>query len=136
MTHLFLVEDLAKWAVKLGFDDPCFGHWDSGELYFHYQHECFYGKSKMDQTDFNGFGGDKAPLWTQVIDWLRESHNIVLIPQYVGNVSKRNYFICDMITDKCKKDLSDMKRRLYYNAIQDGVKAAFKLLDDERTIGN
>ena len=85
MEKQFVTYDIAKTLKELGFNEPCFGFYD-------------------DTRELNcGFSGSKgyiystfthnvrktiviAPLWQQVIDWLREKHYID-IKVYIKSVS-------------------------------------------------
>ena len=68
MKEQFVTYEIALVLKELGFNEECFGYFKTDKNL----HE-FYGSSEQ-VIDCN----IQAPLWQQVIDWLREKHNIYL----------------------------------------------------------
>lgn len=81
MEKQFVTYEIALKLKELGFNDPCFAYWFTVN-----------GKnpqiSKRD-IHFNGYknysdSNTIAPLWQQVIDWLRIQHCTLVHPFYRG----------------------------------------------------
>lgn len=84
LKHLFVDYENAKKLKELGFDDPCFAFFnedyiDNGVVgignpknYNDFSFNKTWRRSSVDDIV-------SAPLTQQVIEWLREKHNIVLI---------------------------------------------------------
>ena len=84
MKEQFVTYEIALKLKELGFDEECFGLYKNKILFRYY--ETF---------TWNDFSNSiKAPLWQQVIDWLREEHGIHIIINktygYVLLLNKRN----------------------------------------------
>ena len=88
MKEQFVTYEIAKYLKDLGFDEPCLGIYNGmQEIYCDSKIEHFTSQEKAQYI----FGNDKvnvilAPLWQQVIDWLREVYKIhILIQRVIGN---------------------------------------------------
>ena len=64
MKKEFATYEISLELKGLGFDEPCLGFWND---YKRLDFSIFVDKNKNLL---------KAPLWSQVIDWLREKHDI------------------------------------------------------------
>lgn len=75
MEEQFVAYEMALKLKELGFNEPCFGFWDKPydkwTLTLQYPNELDYGYiNKYDNIKVS------APLWQQVVDWLRIKRNI------------------------------------------------------------
>lgn len=67
LSNLFLPYELALIAKQKGFNEPCLGYWEIDNLgtnLFIPSHPCRFEETAVNQVT--------APLYQQVIDWLRE----------------------------------------------------------------
>lgn len=72
MENLFVPYDLALKLKEKGFDEPCFTWYEVHDLYKEHELNNF-----LLYRNHNRFVNDiSAPLYQQVIDWLREKHEI------------------------------------------------------------
>lgn len=89
MKEQFVPYEIANILKEKGFDEPCFGTYNSFGDFIQSNSEYPLPKNsdklhddiwlKHIQTHFPDHTPDMlctAPLWQQVIDWLREKHNI------------------------------------------------------------
>lgn len=60
----FVTYEIAKKMKELGFDEPCLGYWQGGDLVVHYP------IVRLDHTMIY------APLWQQAIEWLYKVHKV------------------------------------------------------------
>lgn len=94
MNEQFVTYEIASEFKKLGFNEPCLGHYeDNIEIFTHKPIKGklnlgFLGQCKSEPYDWNNAPkwGTKsqifysAPLWQQVIDWLSYNHQITIRP--------------------------------------------------------
>lgn len=78
MDNQFATYEIAKSLKKLGFNKKCFGYYrnllGSNEIIFSDSiKNNSKNNSELDNTKYNYIA---APLWQQVIDWLRDDHGI------------------------------------------------------------
>jgi len=85
MEHLFVPFEICLTLREKGFDEPCRDHWERGqndkEWELFTSGEWLTKKDLMaDYKDANGnlCGEISAPLYQQVLDWLREKHKIYI----------------------------------------------------------
>ena len=75
MEEQFVIYEIALAMKELGFDEPCFGYFNSDE-------ELIYGIDiKMIKYAHKYHREDDSvlsPLWQQAIDWFRNEHDIVI----------------------------------------------------------
>lgn len=97
--EFFVTYDIAKKLKELGFAEPCAVCWNEKEVLISFG-------SIFRPSNYNtGWGSNiSAPLWQQVIDWLREKHgyHFELIPdEETGEWYCISYFMLKMSeTDK------------------------------------
>lgn len=79
MKEQFVTYEIALKLKELGFDEECFGYYseqhDKTKFLCLYQEEDYFDEIRLE-----------APLWQQVIDWLREKHDIVI------EIARQKYF--------------------------------------------
>ena len=106
MTKQFVQYDLALALSKKKFDEPCFGKYtknDSDGIFWLIVTEAsynmekkvvIYGSPRNYNTNlFSKEGTISAPIYQQVVDWLREKHKIVIHPDYVDSNARPVYCI-------------------------------------------
>ena len=128
MKEQFVPYEIANILKEKGFDEPCFGTYNSFGDFIQSNSEYPLPKNsdklhddiwlKHIQTHFPDHTPDMlctAPLWQQVIDWLRDKHQIEIVLSGITVYDIRKYHIC-----------------LYYNV--DGIMTDHSmLLFDEET---
>ena len=121
MKNQFVTYEIALKLKELGFDEECFCTYHNAELSRNPSH-------KIDATPIQGkpyiWKNSKfhnsivcAPLWQQVIDWLREEHNIHLyLPKsvYDGYV----YVVNSKYSDTIYNDYYDAREQAILKAIE------------------
>lgn len=76
MKKQFVTYKIALALKELGFDEKCFGWYDNeGRFFFPSNNTLHTRNSKVEGRSDNII---TAPLWQQVIDWLREEYNIYI----------------------------------------------------------
>lgn len=128
MKDLFLPYELALIAKQKGFNEPCIGYfaknYATGE-----DNQLSLADRPIEASKFKS-KYLAAPLYQQIIDWLREKHNIdIVIDRCVGSVR----FCAKIIKPKKNQPLycefagSFMD---YYETLNKAIEEAFKLLPD------
>ena len=83
MKEQFVTYEIALKLKELGFDEKCFGYYseqhDKTKLLCLYQEEDYFDEIRLE-----------APLWQQVIDWLREKYNLYISIE--ANFSKKRWY--------------------------------------------
>lgn len=74
MTDLFVSYELAKTLKLIGFNEPCLGFYNNNTIQL-WSGKLHIANVKNNQIKQNFF---TAPLYQQVIDWFRETHNLVI----------------------------------------------------------
>ena len=83
MKKQFVTYEIALKLKELGFDEECLGYYtinNKGLLYPYNMHKYIYRKDFL----------CVAPLWQQVIDWLREKYNLYISIE--ANFSKKRWY--------------------------------------------
>jgi len=90
MEKLFIPQVLALTVKGKGFNELCLAKWNiqiKGESIpdFHYNYEregLWFNHNGKDVSGLNGNDGREflwsAPMYQQVVDWLREKHNLLI----------------------------------------------------------
>ena len=90
MENEFVTYEIAKLLKELNFDEPCLAWYYFNEKNSSYALNSFkqdYG-DKFDWWKYSELDSDvyvdhlMAPLWQQVINWLREKYNISVEPNF------------------------------------------------------
>ena len=104
MKEQFVPYEIAIKLKEKGFDEPCFGTYGFNnikpkKLYLPEDIREEFNE-RIDVSDIvNGINGDDvaAPLWQQVIDWLRTEHNIYLwVYKYYDDEVEKDLYRFDM----------------------------------------
>jgi len=100
LKNLFIPYNLASLAMEKGFDEPCLCHYhndneDLSDTGF-YLAEYFnaMGITTTQYRSNKGMGNVvAAPLYQQILDWLKTEHDIVIYPDYSSKWKSPNYII-------------------------------------------
>lgn len=131
---LFVTYEIAIKLKEKGFDEPCFRGYNSAYtennkpvlhdfVYGELQTNTMYEKRRL--ADVNVC---TAPLWQQVIDWLRINHNIDIS---ITNCNNRNdeweYRLYSMIlSEKHNLDYDSSFNKLFFNTYEEAKQAAIE----------
>lgn len=129
MKHLFVNFETALKLKELGFDEECFGWWhicNSKELRYFFDKEYFLVIKQNWNSECIVIN---APIYQQVIDWLREKHNLVIVHDLQAgtsmhyNASEEHFqFNVIKINDcKTKNALHPMHNGKSFNTYYDGL---------------
>ena len=123
MNHLFVSYQLCLQLKKLGFNEPCFGFYkanlyilgkkDTAKLFLQYrENQTFF--------DPNRKWDCLAITYQQVMDWLRENHNIeVRAKTWISPTNTTLYFPSVYIKRAKKKEFGfEWSDELFYNKPQ------------------
>lgn len=123
MKHLFIPFELATIAKEKGFNEDCFGYIrPDNTLNLEYDY-IFCTNDLLEESE-----NCTAPLYSQIIDWFRETHKINVWVQLYGNSFKQRYVPCTM------KGLNPNNTKEYnyntdfYEALTKAIEEAFKLI--------
>lgn len=130
MKKQFVTYEIALKLKELGFDEGCLMYWSK-------YYSPYFGGTKSNETpilvDFEEKLYEQrkelprkyysAPLWQQVIDWLREEHNILITEDYDMFPSHRRW-VCKC---KCYKFLYDNDYG-FYEAREQAILKAIELI--------
>jgi len=151
---LFVSKELAKTLTEKKFDKPCLAHYFVfGEGKKRTNSELFIGgefpsvSEKEEELQKNAYHDISVPLYQQVIDWLREVHNIeinIMRYTYEGGVYKGKCYMwyVDQHDPKYNNELAAYGSYLllnerksqgydfhdYYEALTEAIKAALSLI--------
>jgi len=121
MKHLFLPYELALLAKEKGFDEPClmafYGENNYGQPFDKLFLPASFGKYKNSLASLNNIA---APLYQQIIDWLRVKHSIWV---YCSNTANSGELFWLKISKKGK--LIYERNDITFNSPQEAYSAAF-----------
>jgi hypothetical protein len=122
MEHLFIPYELAIIAKEKGFNEPCIRGVKNGERWANISFDLFNQEGFLEFT---------LPLHQQIIDWLRDNHNIELgsPKNIIFNGGKRHFRVSIYKIGEKKgllKELSGFNE--YYEALNEAIKQALKLI--------
>ena len=85
MKDKFVTPEIASDLKKLGYDEPCFGYYTSNDKF-----SMFVDVENCNTNNEFGFY-PTAPLWQDVVDWLREFHFLwIETPMYIIQQGRLN----------------------------------------------
>lgn len=116
MNKQFVTYEIALKLKELGFDEECLGYYTDGHLILSVRQPYYPHKVT------------KAPLWQQVIDWLREKYNLYV--NIEPNISKNWEFSIYNLNDSLlfgAKSLYINKELNYYEAREQAILKAIEL---------
>lgn len=145
MEKQFVTYEIALKLKELGFDEPCLAYFESvydgltqkhaGRLVLGNKPEHLQSYKQL--IYIFGQNNQLAPLWQQVIDWLREKHSILIYPHFCEDGV---FFLCVRKGTFIKDSLSqimplfDDSSRLetlkhdYHDSLIKAIKEALKLI--------
>lgn len=159
MKHLFVPfvpYELAKLSKEKGFDEKCLGFWRSSQdiTFTSYNNNCITSRNTFltikgkDNFVYTPEPNDAdtnpnyerikwkmkiaAPTHQQVVDWLREEHDIYIFTYPVGLDKKTIGFCWDV--EQANKDYGNhtdqdyTKYKTYYEALNKAIEEALKLI--------
>ena len=85
MKEQFVSFEMALKLKKLGFVENCFAKYDENACFYYLS--GFWGFPLEEETDI------LAPLWQQVLEWLREIFQIDIIIESSGKSNIKSYII-------------------------------------------
>jgi hypothetical protein len=107
MKEQFVTYDISLKLKELGFDEPCFGYFNISTKSFYFADNGEYMLSKNLPSIIVS-----APLWQQVIDWLKREYSIC--------VTQTPSIVVDswiVVTSDSKTIFSGSKEQAILNAI-------------------
>lgn len=126
----FVSYKTAKKLLKLGFNSECFAGYDMEN-----HKELFVGFDEYDGEIFNREYYIPAPLYQQVLQWLREIHNINIIINYDYSYSMDkeyySYRIRRLDSDKFIQETFGETYNTYKQAIQEGINQALSSIEND-----
>ncbi len=138
MDKLFIKYKIALELKEKGFDEPCFGYYEnqSKKLIINYtnqpsNHPEAEKRPSMFITDNRNSvipqWSTSAPTHQQVCDWLRENHNIHLVPINCGTNAVVLGYIW-FIQVGMKQDAPNTKKGTYYESLNNAIEESLKLI--------
>lgn len=131
MEETLVTFDIAKFAREIGFDWECntyyntFGNPDTYKYYEGDGSGVDINSTCEENDAYNNKVICIAPTQSILQKWLREEHNIILIPDYNVNEFKYFYWI---ITKDETKECSEYIHKTYEDALEVGFESALKLI--------
>lgn len=122
MTNLFVPYEIAKTVKIKKFDEPCISYYDeSKHLGNNPEWLKYNSRSKVLIS---------APTYSQVVDWLREKHNLHLAVNIERVPIRYFYWLCRMgTTDDIQSEESCYAEYdTYYESMIKGIEEALKLI--------
>lgn len=117
MKDLFIPYELAVVALEKGFDHYCLAAYKRSDR----------SLKVMDGTESGHYSEWlSAPLYQQIIDWLREQHQIVVSVNVVDNISGNFYGELTSIGGRFFARETDYGS--YYEALNKAIEEALKLI--------
>lgn len=124
---LFVTYEIAKKLEELGIFFDSFGYYDD-ENKLRYNH---YGYPEQNKDD----GVLNAPLHQQVIDFLRENHKLVPLPQICSNGT----YLCRVVKNQYPDydlDVVNSYHNTYYEALESAILKALELIKTTKMENN
>jgi len=133
MEHLFLPYDLSMMAKIKGFNEPCLAYYNSitKEIGYTYPSHTRYHINTVDKLF------PSAPLYQQIIDWLRKTHKIH-IQIFIGHDEDKIWYNFDLEPVElgynyephtCDTDVEGYdKENGYYLTLNKAITEAFKII--------
>ncbi len=150
MKHLFISYELALIAKQKGFNEPCIGYWESNQhpnpkegvsweklsMWGNYFVLEEFEDCRLILTDNEWYYKSmiKAPLYQQIVDWLREKHKIFIwsnpILNKIDSPFKMNFIPSISMEDENYTDPFDVDDLCedYYVALNKAIEEVFKLI--------
>lgn len=132
MKKLFVPYEIAKKLKEKGFDENCLGYYrnDSKTIFFS---EFEINNDFILKNNYRFI----APLYQQVVDWLRDKHKLYITIYRVRSYINESHCWClDYINNEAKitksypidKSMVGVKEKDYYTALTKAIEEALKLI--------
>lgn len=128
--NLFIPYNLSILAQKKGFNEYCIGYYykrrDNGEIH---GLDTFFIDTNQNIQQWNELEEPtEAILYQQIIDWLREKHNILLGYGYYPNYNEK--FACTLNFIEPKNYIKGIvyTGKTYYEALNKAIEESLKLI--------
>ncbi len=125
MNQLFVSYELALRLRNLGFNEYCFSNYNDDNSLFEFWEESDPDGTIIKNSERNN--DITAPMYQQVVDWLRDTYKIMIHVEKVIN-SDNYYPVINNVSHKHNQALWD---DTYYGAMEKGILDAMKLKYDE-----
>jgi len=126
MKNLFVPYELAVIAKEKGFNEPCLARFidDGNKSLEIWDWDIPLRNSTNEEEDTLC----TAPLYQQIVDWLREKHSIwiTIYNQYKDENAGKCYGYKVQMKDTCKSNVAQSDN--YYKALNKAIEEAFKLI--------
>lgn len=123
MNHLFVPYPLALLAKEKGFNERCLGWYQSDKCpYNKYESTNSHLKELLMRPEHC-----TAPLYQQIIDWLREEHNIFIHVEPEHDYEKLKYYRVQLVVSgRWLKVNEEFKTN--YESLNKAIEEALKLI--------
>ena len=89
--------EIAKKLKKKGFDEPCIIAYDEVPMACTMSQSPFRPINYNDKTSWGGYMS--APFYQQVIDWLENTHRIIISTDRMASSNKKNHWTSKIINN-------------------------------------
>lgn len=117
---LFVPYEFALLAKEKGYTEDCIALYSDENLYMIYQS----GEKGVIHTFDKSSTSIAAPLYQQLLDWFRKKHDLHLYVEAYGNDTYEGVIVSNF----SKAEEGDTIFTTYYDALDDAIKDAFKLI--------
>ncbi len=125
--NLFISYEIAKKLKEIGYDEPCIAWYLPNK-------KIQFGLSDDDGIDtFKNSESTchnsliSAPSWQQCIDWLRDNHKIIPLPQVCSNGT----YLCRVVKNEYPDydlDINNSYHNTFYEAFESSILKALDLI--------
>lgn len=126
MKHLFVPYELALSLKEKGFDEPCLAAYDGVEML------CTHSKNVFSPLNYNSPSGGhyaSAPLYQEVIDWLREKKRIQVAVNSTIEANEWHFDVLDMNKGSDAYGYHCFSGyKSYYEALYQAIEEAIKFI--------
>jgi len=132
MKHLFVPYELALLAKEKGFDEPCLTNFNHNK---NFDTRLISDVGFCDCANRNLHKGCvSAPLYQQIVDWFRDVHKILILPDiysraYSHASASPNFVFKFKISDHVSGEWYCKESKDYYQALNAALTEAFKLIN-------
>lgn len=130
MKHLFMPYDLSLKAKQLKFNELCFGFYAGSSSTLPIE----MMNCKNDEWGTKSKSICTAPIYQQIVDWLRENHKIDLsVSPELFTISQRLFSVEVDVCYEAKiyshaKLIKRVAKKEYYQALNNSIGEAFKII--------
>jgi hypothetical protein len=133
MEKLFVPYEIALKLKQLGFDENCFAKYNSKkEIDYFERPQAFYCVNSKSSWFSPIFSSKEtvskvctAPTHQQVIDWLRDTHKIIIESRPLNTLEWWDSYVWN---EKLERVWRDVAYKTYYQAINNAIEVALRLI--------